>query len=378
MKKDYYDILGVKRDANKEEIKKSYRRLALKYHPDKSKEKGAEEKFKEISEAYAILSDEKKRKQYDMFGHEGIDSQYSYEDIFRGVNFSDIFHDVGFNFNIGFDDIFERFFGGFGNRHKGTKQKGRDLLFTTTITLEEAYTGTKKQIDLKRKEKCDTCNGTGAATKSEIKKCPACNGAGQTRKTQRTPFGHFTQIAPCNTCYGEGKIIKNPCKKCKGTGITEKRRKITVTIPKGIENGMHLRLAGEGESGVKGAQSGDLFLEVHIQKHKKFIRKGKDLMTIKKISYPEAVLGNEISVETLNGLEKMRLHPGTQVGETFVIKGKGMPDLHNRQGNLFIKIDIEIPKKPSSKEIELIQTLADEMNIQMNNKTTNKQWRKQK
>ncbi|MEA2054724.1 MAG: molecular chaperone DnaJ [Candidatus Thermoplasmatota archaeon] len=360
MKKDYYEVLGVGRDATKDQIKKAYRRLALKCHPDKCKGADTEEKFKEISEAYAVLSDDEKRRQYDMYGHAGIDSQYSYEDIFRGVNFSDIFRDLGFNF--GFDDIFQQFFGGFGGRHK--PQKGRDILYRTTVSLDDAYFGGEKEIDVKRKEKCPDCNGSGKATGSKVVKCPVCHGTGQARQTSSTPFGHFTQITVCPKCNGEGETIENPCKKCHGAGIVERRRKIKVKIPKGVVDGMRLRLAGEGEAGKK-VPSGDMYLEIYVEKHRKFKRNGDDLITVKKISYPEAVLGNEIRVETMDGTGKIRIPPGTKNGEKFVLKGKGMPRLHGGYGNMIVQVVVDIPKKISSREREILEELAKEMKVDM-------------
>ncbi len=365
MKKDYYEVLGVGKNAPKEEIKRAYRRLALKYHPDKSSAPDAEEKFKEISEAYAVLSDEEKRRQYDMFGHAGIDRQYTYEDIFRGVDFSDIFRDIGFD--LGFNDLFQRFFGGFGDGFR-EKRKGRDLLYSLSINLEDAYFGGEKEIELERYEACDGCDGTGAAEYSKKISCPTCRGTGNIRRTQRTAFGHFTQITTCHECQGEREIIQNPCKACKGEGTQKKKRKIKVKIPQGIEDGMHLRLAGEGEAGGKGIPSGDLYLEVHIKEHDTFLRRGNDLLTTKKISYPEAVLGNEVEIETLDGKEKLYVPPNTQGGETFVLKGKGMPGLHSRYGNLVVTIEIDVPKKISSQEKELIKHLADEMKVKIRKK----------
>lgn len=373
MKKDYYEILGVSRDATKEEIKRAYRRLALKYHPDKSSDPDAEEKFKEISEAYAVLSDDEKRRQYDMFGHAGIDSQYSYEDIFRTADFSDIFRDIGFDF--GFDDIVRRFFSGF-ERDFEKRRKGRDLLYPISINLEDAYFGTEKEIEIERNEICDKCNGTGADSESKIVSCPSCNGTGEIRRTQRTPFGYFTQITTCSQCRGEGKIIKNPCRICRGNGFKKVRRKIKVKIPKGIEDGMHLRLEGEGDAREKGAKPGDLYLEVNIRENEKFVRDGDNLITVKKISYPEAVLGNEIEIETFDGKEKIFIHPATQSGEIFRIKGKGMPSLNKKRGDLIVKIEIDVPKKISSRERKLIEELAEEMGIKINKKIFYRQLRK--
>ncbi|HEC77481.1 MAG TPA: molecular chaperone DnaJ [Thermoplasmatales archaeon] len=373
MKRDYYEVLGVSRNATKEEIKRAYRRLALKYHPDKSSDPNAEEKFKEISEAYAVLSDDEKRRQYDMFGHAGIESEYSYEDIFRTADFSDIFHDIGFDF--GFDEIFKKFFGGF-ERGFEKKRRGRDLLYSISINLEDAYFGAEKEIEIERNEICPACNGTGVSDRSKIVSCPACNGTGEIRRTERTPFGHFTQITICNDCRGEGKIIKNPCRICRGSGFKRVKRKIRVKIPKGIEDGMHLRLEGEGDAGEKGMKPGDLYIEVNIKENEKFMREGDDLIIIKKISYPEAVLGNEIEIETFEGKEKINIPPGTQSGEIFKIKGKGMPSLSKKRGDLIVKIEIDVPKKLSPHERKLIEELAEEMNIKMNKRAFSKYWKR--
>jgi len=360
MKRDYYEVLGVSRDATKSEIKKAYRRLALKYHPDKSKEPDAEEKFKEISEAYAVLSDDEKRRQYDMYGHAGIDSQYNYEDIFRGADFSDIFRDLGFNF--GFDDIFQHFFGGFG---RSQQQRGRDILYRMTISLEDAYFGGEKEIQIRRKEKCPECNGSGRAKGSKVVKCPVCHGSGQVKQTSRTPFGHFTQITVCPKCNGRGEIIENPCKRCHGTGVVEQRRKIKVKIPKGVADGTRLRLAGEGEAGEMGAPPGDMYIEIYVNEHDKFVRQGNDLVTIKKISYPEAVLGNEVEVETMDGKIKLHIPPGTQSGERFVLKGKGMPTMRGGHGNMIVQVAVDVPKKISAREKELVEELAKEMGVRV-------------
>jgi len=366
MKKDYYEVLGVSRDATKSEIKKAYRRLALKYHPDKSKEQGTEEKFKEISEAYAVLSDDEKRKQYDMYGHAGIDSQYNYEDIFRGADFSDIFRDLGFNF--GFDDIFQQFFSGFGGRRgrRGTR-RGNDILYRMAVSLEDAYFGGEKEVEVKRKEKCPECDGTGKAKGSKVLECDVCHGSGQVQQTSRTPFGHFTQITVCPKCGGEGEMIEKPCRKCHGTGVVEKRRKIKVRVPKGVRDGTRLRLAGEGEAGGRGLPPGDMYLEIYVRPHERFSREGDDLVALKRISYPEAVLGNEVDVKTMNGREKVRIPPGTRHGYRFVIKGKGMPRLGGGHGDLIVQVSVDIPKKVSEKEKEILKELADEMGVHMKN-----------
>ena len=264
-KRDYYDILGVDKNSSKGEIKKTYRKLALKYHPDKNPSKAAEEKFKEISEAYAVLYDDEKRSMYDRFGHAGIDQRYSYEDIFRGVDFSDIFR------GMGFDDIFERFFGhrmGFDRREASRRRRGMDLRYDIEISLEDAYHGLETTINVPRTEKCDICNGSGAKPGTNPKKCPQCDGTGQMRSSRRTDFGMFTQITMCNRCRGQGTVIDDPCWECRGEGLVQKKREIELKIPKGVDDGSQLRLSGEGEAGSGGA--GDLYVEIHILQHPNF------------------------------------------------------------------------------------------------------------
>jgi molecular chaperone DnaJ len=364
MKEDYYATLGVGKNASKADIKKAYRRLALKYHPDKSTDPDAEEKFKEISEAYAVLSDDEKRRQYDQHGHAGINGRYSYEDIFRGADFSDIFRDMDIDF--GFGDLFQRFFGGFGGGFSGTprrQRRGRDMVYQLSITLEDAYFGPKKEVEIERREACPDCEGSGAKNREAVRTCPTCGGSGQVQQSRRTPFGSFTQISVCPNCRGEGTVIEVPCSTCNGSGVVRKSRKITVSIPRGIEDGMHLRLAGEGEAGPKGAPPGDLYFEIRIKPHPLFRRQGNDLYTEMRISYPEMVLGTEVDVPTLNGTERLAVPAGTRSGEVFTVKGKGMPSLRRGAGNLLVKIDVDVPKKPTAGEREIILRLAEEMGV---------------
>ncbi|MEF8879244.1 MAG: molecular chaperone DnaJ [Candidatus Thermoplasmatota archaeon] len=358
-KKDYYDILGVDKDASKSEIKKAYRKLALKYHPDKNPSDEAEEKFKEISEAYAVLSDDEKRRRYDQFGHAGIDQQYSREDIFREGDFSDIFRNMGFG---GFEDIFDRFFGGnmgFGRRQR--RRRGRDLRYDMEIGLEDAYKGVETTIRVPRTEKCDVCGGSGAKPGSSPTTCPACNGSGQVKKSRRTAFGMFTQVTACSKCQGEGKIVEDPCSKCNGRGMVKRNREIELSIPSGVRNGSQLRLTGEGEAGPGG--NGDLYIVVHVKNHPKYRRKGDDLYTSRKISFPQAALGTKIEVESIDGSkEKMKIPSGTQNDETFRIKGKGMPRLHGGgKGDLYVKVEVEIPEKLSRKAKKLLEELDEEL-----------------
>jgi len=355
-KRDYYEILGVPRNASQEEIKKAYRRLALKYHPDRNKSKEAEEKFKEISEAYAVLSDPEKRKLYDMYGHAGIDERYSQEDIFRSAHahFEDIFSDLGFG---GIDRIFDIFFGG-GRR---APQRGADLRFDMEITLEEAAKGTEKVVRYRRLETCGRCNGTGAEPGSGLITCPACGGSGRVGFTQRTPFGTFSQFTTCSRCGGEGSVVARPCRECGGAGRVERLRKLSVKIPPGVDSGARLRLAGEGEAGEKGAPPGDLYIVVHVREHEIFKRAGNDLYVEVPITFSQAALGAEIEVPTIDGdTEKVKIPAGTQTGEVFRIRGRGMPVLNGYgRGDLLVRVVVRTPTKLSREERELFEKLAE-------------------
>jgi molecular chaperone DnaJ len=364
-KKDYYELLGVDRTATKEQIKKAYRKLALKYHPDKNPSKEAEEKFKEISEAYAVLYDDEKRQMYNQFGHAGIDQRYSYEDIFRGADFSDIFRGMGFDvdFGFGFDDIFERFFGhrtGFTRRSQ--PRRGADLRYDIEISLEEAYRGLETEIQVPRTETCETCGGSRAKPGTTLQQCPNCNGTGQQRRSQRTAFGMFTQVTTCHQCRGEGTFIKEPCPTCRGQGTVQKSRNIELKIPAGIDEGSQLRLTGEGEAGGSGASTGDLYVVIHLKPHPQFKRQGADLYVTKEISVPLAALGGKIEVETFNGVESLRIPEGTQNGEVFKLKHHGMPYLNRRgQGDLLVEVHVVTPRNLSKKAKKLLEELQDEL-----------------
>jgi len=358
-KKDYYDILGVDHSATKDDIKKAYRKLALKYHPDKNKEKGAEEKFKEISEAYAVLYDDEKRKMYDQYGHAGIDQQYSTEDIFRTTDFGDIFRGMGFDFN----DIFEQFFGGrSGYTRRSQAQRGNDIRYDVEIRLEDAYRGVTTELEVPRTELCDTCKGTGARPGSNPKRCSTCGGTGQMQVSRRTAFGMFTQISDCSRCHGQGTIIEDPCRSCRGRGSVQKTRKIEVHIPKGIDDGAHLRLAGQGEHPQGVRQSGDLYVVVHMKHHPVFERRGADLYRKAKISFPQAALGTILSVETLQGKEKLKIPEGTQQGTLFKLKGSGMPKIQGSgYGDLYVLIQINTPKNLSKRAKLLLEEVEREL-----------------
>jgi len=358
-KKDYYEVLGLDHTASKDDIKKAYRKLALKYHPDKNKEKGAEEKFKEISEAYAVLYDDEKRKMYDQYGHAGIDQQYSTEDIFRTTDFSDIFRGMGFDFN----DIFEQFFGRRGGYpERPRSQRGSDIRYDIEIGLEDAYNGIDTELEVPRTELCDTCHGTGARPGTSPKRCPTCGGSGQMQTSRRTAFGTFTQITTCSKCRGQGTTIDDPCPACRGRGTQQKTRKIEVHIPKGIDDGAHLRLAGQGEHPQGASQSGDLYIVVHMKQHPTFERRGSDLYRKVPISFPQAALGTIISVGTLKGKEKLKIPEGTENGTLFKIRGAGMPKIQRAgYGDLYVLVQVTTPKKLSKRARLLLEEVEREL-----------------
>lgn len=353
-KRDYYEVLGVDKAASKDQIKDAYRKLALQYHPDRNKDAGAEEKFKEISEAYAVLSDDQKRNQYDNLGHAGFDQRYSQEDIFRSTDFDSVFRDMGFG------DLFRSIFGGgFGGYEQQTR--GRDLAYDLEITLEEAAKGTEKDISIPRTEHCDVCGGSGAAPGSSARICPTCNGQGKVQNMRKAGFAMYVQVVACPTCKGAGRIIETPCSNCHGTGLVRKRRTITVKIPPGVDEGHQRRLRGEGEAMANGGETGDLYVIIHVKQHPQFVREGDDLWHITMINYPQAALGSEITVPTLDGPTVLKIHPGTQVGEVFTLKSKGMPRFRGYgRGDLNVRVGISVPEKLTANQKALLEQLAKE------------------
>ena len=359
-KRDYYDILGVSKDASSAEIKKVYRKLALKYHPDRNKSPDAADKFKEISEAYAVLSDTEKRKQYNMFGHAGIDQRYTTEDIFRGVNFDEILRDLGFGGFGGFDSVFDIFFGR-TRRSRHGPQRGSSLEYKLSLTLEEAASGLEKDIRVPRYEKCEVCNGSGASAGTSPVKCPKCGGSGQIRLTRMSPFGQFVTIRTCNQCGGRGNIIKTPCRECHGTGRVKKSRKIRVKVPAGVDTGHNLRLKGEGESGLRGGPPGDLFIKIEVKPHKYFERVGDDIIYRAEIGFPQAALGTKITVPSLKSKVELKIPPGTQSGTIMRLKGKGIPHLRwFGRGNELVEITVRTPTKLSRKQKKLLKEFTQE------------------
>jgi molecular chaperone DnaJ len=363
-KRDYYEILGTKKNATPEELKKAYRDLALRHHPDRvpaDRKKQAEETFKEISEAYGVLSDPNKRALYDQYGHDGVDKKFAREDIFRGTDFGSVFEGMGEE-GLG-GSFFENLFGDlgfdvFGVRGKRRKSKGgategergKDLEATIAVTLEEAYRGTQKSISIPRRDPCPVCAGSGASPGTGKTVCPDCRGSGR----KLVSSGIFQMAQPCTRCGATGTIIQSPCVECRGEGRVRVTRSLTVTIPPGVETGSRLRMKGEGEAGEKG--KGDLFLVVEITTHAVFQRQGADLLTELAVSLPRAILGAELSVPTLEGAVVMKIPPGTQSGTVFRLKGKGMPELRRKSvGDELVKVVVEIPRAVSPRQRELIE-----------------------
>jgi molecular chaperone DnaJ len=356
--KDFYEVLGVPKTASKDQIKDAYRKLALQYHPDRNKEPGAEERFKEVSEAYAVLSDDTKRKQYDAYGQEGFFQRYTDEDIFRGTNFGDIFRDMGFGGFGGFNDIFAQFFGGGGRQRPN---RGEDLTYHIQLNLEDLIADSSREIEIPRTEVCPVCNGSGAKPGSSPKTCSTCGGSGQVQKIQSAGFARLVRIVDCSKCGGRGQIIDYPCKECRGSGTVEKKRKISLVIPAGLEDGHTLRLRGEGDAGQRGTPPGDLYVVVNVRPHKVFVRQNSDVFYATKIDAIQAMTGTEQKIPTLYGDVVLQIPPGTQPGERFTLKEKGLPRIGGRgQGNEYVQVNVEVPRNLSSSQKELLRRLASE------------------
>jgi len=357
---NYYEVLGINRDDSLDEIKRAYRSLALQYHPDRvppEKKKEAREKFKEISEAYAVLSDPKKRAQYDRFGHAGIDATYTHEDIFRGADFSgfeDILRSFGFGESI-FGDLFDFFGAGRGGRKRATK--GADLEYTQSITLEEAASGTEKEIGIFHTVTCSKCGGAGAKPGTERKTCPQCQGTGQVSYGRRG-FFTFSFSQTCSRCGGSGEVIETLCPLCNGRGKVKKSSSISLKIPPGVDTGTGIRVRGKGEAGELGGPSGDLYVVIHVKPHKILKREGGDLYIEVPIHFTTACLGGEIEVPTLRSSVKMRVPPGTPTDKVFKLKRKGMPSLHGSgQGDEYVRVIVQVPTKLTSEQKKLLEEL---------------------
>ena len=353
--RDYYEVLGVSKDADVAAVKKAYRKLALKYHPDRNKDNpDAEAKFKEASEAYTVLSDEQKRQRYDDYGHAGVSGgsgggpHVNMEDIFS--QFGDILGGGGGG------GIFENLFGGFGRGGGSRQQPGRSLRAEVKIDLVEVLNGTKRTLAISRNEACDTCSGSGARPGSKASSCNMCGGHGQVHQQQ----GFFAVRTTCPTCQGEGSVVSDPCKSCRGQGLAEKRREIEVKIPAGISDGAQIRLGGEGESGRKGAPAGDLFVEVHIKNAQGFHREGSELYLEVPITFATAALGAKITVPTLESEASVKIPAGTATGKVFRLRGQGLPRLHGgRRGDQLVRVMVSVPTSLNKAQKKLIRQLAE-------------------
>jgi molecular chaperone DnaJ len=359
-KRDYYEVLGVPRDSNEEEIKKAYRKLAMKYHPDRNPgDEEAEEKFKEASEAYEVLRDDEKRQIYDRYGHAGLEGTG-----FRGfTGFEDIFSS--------FSDIFEDFFG-FGRRtgRRSRGRKGNSLRYDLELSLEDAFHGIEKEVSFKKWASCESCHGSGIAPGKEPKICPTCGGRGQVVRTQ----GFFQITTTCPSCHGEGRIITDPCLECHGRGKVKVEKKITVKIPPGVDTGSQLQLQGEGEAGEHGGPPGDLFVIIHVKEHDFFKREGEHLLCEVPISFVQAALGNTIQIPVIGeeGFHDLEIPAGTQPGDIFTLSGLGMPGLQRgKRGELFVKVNVKIPKKLSQRQKELLEEFSktEGVNVPKNEKS---------
>ncbi|MGE5435988.1 MAG: molecular chaperone DnaJ [Syntrophothermus sp.] len=363
-KRDYYEVLGLDKNSNQEDIKKAYRKMAMKYHPDRNPDdKSAEENFKEAAEAYEVLSNDEKRARYDRFGHEGVKGSYGNQgfsdlnDIFS--HFSDIFSG---------GSIFDDFFGGGQQRARGRRRSqgipGSDLRVTIKLTLEEISQGSTKKIKIKKQVKCDVCSGSGADAGTSTKTCPVCQGTGEVRSVSRSVFGQFVNIQPCNNCGGEGIVVDVPCRKCKGDGRVNEETTEKIDIPAGVHEGHYMTLQGKGNAGKRGGPSGDLIVIFQEVKHQYFKRDGDDIIYELQVTFPEAALGGEIEVPTLTGRAKIKIDSGTHPGKMLKMKDKGIKHYgHGGSGDQIIIVNIKVPSKLSSKEKELLKELSEMPNF---------------
>jgi molecular chaperone DnaJ len=366
-KRDYYEVLGIQKGASESDIKKAYRKLAKEYHPDlHPDDKEAEARFKEISEAYEILSDPDKKAKYDQFGHAGVDPNFN-PGGFNGGGFGGGFSDLGDIFGDlfggGFGDIFG---GGFGGRQQSARtgpMKGESLRAGITITFEEAAFGCTKELNINKVEQCDTCKGSGCANGTTPEVCPDCRGSGSVRKQQRSPFGTISTTAPCPKCGGTGKIIHQPCPDCRGSGSVRKKRRVSINIPAGIDDGQTISLRGQGNAGKNGGPAGDLLITVSVKPSPDFVREGNDLLYSLPITFVQAALGAEVQVPTLDGKVKYTIPEGTQTGTTFRLRGKGVPFLHGSgRGDLYVNVTVVTPTGLTEEQKALLNQFGEALN----------------
>ena len=353
-KKDYYEVLGVSKNATDDEIKSAFRKLAKKYHPDTNPgDKDAEAKFKEASEAYAVLSDPDKRRQYDQFGHSAFEN---------GAGGAGGFDFSGMDMGDIFGDIFGDFFGGGARRRDpNAPTRGANIRAQVRITLEEACFGVEKELELTLKDECQTCHGTGAKPGTSPETCATCGGKGQVVTSQKSLFGMVQNVSTCPHCHGTGKVVKDKCTDCHGTGYIASKKKIQVSIPAGIDHGQSVRIRGKGEPGTNGGARGDLLVEVYVQPHEEFERHDYDLYSEVKISYPKAVLGGEVTVKTIDGEVACTIKPGTQTGTRMRLRGKGVPSLRNKKlrGNHYVDFVVDVPTSVTKEQKKLLQQLEE-------------------
>ena len=348
-KRDYYEVLGVDRNASGEDIKKAFRTLAMQYHPDRNHEPDAADKFKEINEAYQVLSDDEKRSAYDQFGHAGVDGSFGG----GGAGFSG-FGDFG-----GFGDIFETFFGGAAGRQSRGPQRGSDLGYRLVISFEEACLGCEKEVSIKRKEFCPTCSGTGAKPGSQTPKCSECNGTGVVRRVQQSLFGRFTSETVCPSCHGKGTVIKDPCTSCRGTGKTTVEKVLKVNVPAGVIDGVRIQLSGQGDVGDTAASPGNVIITINVKDHKFFRRDGSDIYYTLELNIAQVTLGCEVKVPTLYGDALLKIPAGSQPGDVLAMRGKGAPVFRKTtKGDQYVDIKVVIPKKLSKEQKQLFEQLS--------------------
>ncbi len=351
--RDYYEVLGVERSADAQELKRAYRKLAMEYHPDRNSSEDAAEKFKEINQAYEVLSDDQKRAAYDRFGHAGVDGSGG-PGGFEGFSHFD-----------GFGDIFDAFFGGGtrgGGRRRRGPARGADLRYNMRLTFEEAVFGVEKEIEFQRQERCARCAGKGAEPGTELATCPECNGAGEIRRSQQSIFGQFVNVTACGRCSGEGRIVPNPCDECRGSGRTRQARKIAVKVPAGVDDGAQIRLSNEGEAGARGGEQGNLYVVLSVADHEQFQRVEDHIVLEIPVNVAQAALGAELTIPTLDGDVELEIPAGTQSGEDFVLRGKGVPHLRGTgRGDMVVRVTVVVPESLTDEQRALLEKLAETM-----------------
>jgi len=355
-KRDYYEVLGVGKNAQADEIKKAYRKKAMEFHPDRNKDNPESEKrFKEAAEAFDVLKDPDKRARYDQFGHAGLHTGGYQEPDFQNINFEDIFSRFGDIFG---GDIFGGAGGSSRGRRRGAGRPGEDMKMRLSLTLNEIAFGVEKKLKVKKQIKCDSCNGTGAESSEDFMTCSTCNGMGEVRQVSRTMFGQFVNVQPCPTCMGEGRVIRNKCKKCSGEGRAKGEETVSVKIPAGVTSGNYITLRGQGNAGLRGGPAGDLIVLIEEEEHKYFEREGNNIIYDLRISIPQAILGSEVEVPTLKGKAKLKIDAGTQPGKLLRMREKGIISLNgNGTGDQYVRVNVYVPGKLSSQEEKLIKEL---------------------